>query len=44
MNLKDWQISDEHFQTMTDRLAKNQIGEIPLSAEQINKILTSCLV
>jgi len=43
MSLKEWQISDEHFQTIINRLAKRGIGEIPLTAEQIKKILDNCL-
>lgn len=43
MSLKDWNISNEHFQIMTDRLVKKQIGETPLTAEQIREILDSCL-
>ena len=43
MSLKDWQISNEHFPTIISRLEKKGIGEIPLTAEQIKKILEDCL-
>lgn len=44
MSLKDWQITSEHFSTIIERLVKKQIGEIPLSAKQIEEILNNCLV
>jgi len=43
MNLREWQISDEHFETMVERLAKQGIGEVPLTAIEIRKILNDCL-
>lgn len=39
MHLKDWNITEEHFSEMIDRLSKRGIGEFPLSKEQIEKIL-----
>lgn len=43
MTFKEWNIIDEHFQTMVDRLVKAGIGEKALSAEQIETILKTCL-
>ncbi len=42
MNLKDWGISDEYFETIIDRKA-GTIGEIPLTGEQIGTILNNSL-
>lgn len=43
MSLIDWQITNEHFPVMVDRLSKSQIGELPLTANQIQEILQNCL-
>jgi len=43
MNLKDYGITNEHFQEMTERLTPNKIGEIKLNDEQILNILNSSL-
>lgn len=42
MRLSDWGINNEHFQVMVERLAED-IGETPLSSEQIETILKACL-
>ena len=43
MSLKEWNIDDEHFDTMTSRLIKLKVGEIPLTGGQIKEILRNCL-
>ena len=43
MTLKEWNISDEYFPVMVERLVERGIGEIPLTTEQIENILDSCL-
>jgi alcohol dehydrogenase YqhD (iron-dependent ADH family) len=43
MSLKEWDISDEYFSVMVERLVERGIGEIPLTASQIRKILDDCL-
>lgn len=43
MNLIDWNISDEHFDEIIERLTKSPIGEFALTKEQIKQILNNCL-
>ncbi len=43
MCLKDWNITDEHFETMTDRLVKAKVGEFALNKDQIGSILKKSL-
>jgi alcohol dehydrogenase YqhD (iron-dependent ADH family) len=43
MHLKDWDISDEHFPVMIQRLAEREIGETPLTKNQIEEILSQSL-
>ncbi len=40
MHLKDWEITNEHFPIMVERLVERRIGETPLIKEQIEEILS----
>jgi len=44
MLLKDWGIGSEHFETMTNRLVGQRIGEKALDKKQIDLILNGCMV
>lgn len=43
MQLKDWQITNEHFDVIVNRLVKAKIGEFPLEEEKIKAILEKSL-
>ena len=43
MSLSEWNIDSKNFDLIVNRLAEKGIGETPLSAEQISKILNNCL-
>ncbi len=43
MSLKEWNITDEHFDTITERLEQRGIGEFALKAEEIKAILEKSL-
>ena len=44
MNLGEWNIGKENFPVIIERLTKAKIGEFPLTAIQIEEILSNCLV
>lgn len=43
MSLSDWNIDNSNFATISAKLTKDKIGEIPLTKEQIDQILQGCL-
>jgi alcohol dehydrogenase YqhD (iron-dependent ADH family) len=44
MNLTEWNIDKENFPVIIQRLTKSKIGEFPLTALQIEEILSNCLI